>query len=61
MTLARPMSRAERAALTDAIRDMRRAGIRPRDIIASGAPQHVASRTPADLVRVRLNPKRVLQ
>ncbi len=58
MTLARPMSATERAALADAVRDMRRSGIRPRDIIASGAPQHMASKSPFDVLRVRLNPNR---
>lgn len=52
MSLLRPMSRPERAALADAIRHMRKAEIRPRDMIASGVParsinRKVPAKTPA--------------
>lgn len=60
MTLARPMTSTERAALADAIRHMRGVGIRPRDIIASGAAPHFVNR-PIDVLRVRRNGKRAGQ
>jgi hypothetical protein len=59
MTLARPMTVTERAALADAIRDMRLVGIMPIDLIHSGAPKRPVRNTPLIALRSRLAPKAV--
>ncbi|WDQ98169.1 hypothetical protein PSC71_13120 [Devosia sp. J2-20] len=51
------MSPAERLAMADAIRDMRKAGIRPRDIIASGGSPLRTNKLPRSVLLARFGGK----
>lgn len=57
MKLTRPMSLSERLAMADAIRDMRRAGIKPRDIMASGGPPLRTNKLPRCVLLARFGGK----
>lgn len=60
MNRVRPMSRSERAALCDAIRDMRRSGIRPAEMRTIGMPANPVHKIrPIDVLAARFAPKAV--